>query len=67
MQYILGEMLSRCTFNGQQCCHQFVIDQFDRAMRMAITNNEIEFNDIFANAQKAVNDMRKNATGMQNV
>ena len=57
-------MLSRCTFNGQQCCSQYVIDQFDRAMS---TNNEIEFNHIFPDAQKAVNDMRKNATGMQNV
>ena len=66
MQYILGGMLSRCTFNGQQCCHQFVIDQFDGAMRLAINSGKIQFTRSFADAQKAVDEMRKDATGIYN-
>jgi len=60
-------MLTRCTFNGQQCCHQFVIDEFDNAMRLAFNNGTIPFTRSFADAQKAVDEMRKDATSMHYV
>ena len=60
-------MLTRCTFNGQQCCPQFVIDEFDNAMRLAFNNGTIPFTRSFADAQKAVDEMRKDATSMHYV
>ena len=60
-------MLTRCTFNGQQCCPQYVIDEFDNAMRLAFNNGTIPFTRSFADAQKAVDEMRKDATSMHYV
>lgn len=58
-------MLNKCTFNGQQCCRQFIVDAFDGTMRIAI-NHTLHFTDRFAEAQKAVDKMRSDINGMAN-
>ena len=60
---ILGASLNKCTFNGQQCCKQFIIDLFDEAIRIAINNGSLHFTAGFTKAQKAVDKMRNDTNG----
>ena len=65
---LLGSSLTRCAVNGQQCCHQLILDFVNHALSSAVNNETIidRFTaNIFATAQNAIDEMRNKTNGMK--
>ena len=56
-----GSSLTKCAFNGQQCCNSLTITLFETGINFAIRDYTPTLIGGFATAQDAVNELR-NAT-----
>ena len=69
MFYILpfvytGSSLSKCTFDGQQCCDEIVVTVVDQGFRSLVQSDQFNFTSGLAGAQSAIDLMRDKTNGM---
>ena len=56
--------MSKCSFNGQQCCDDILINFVDRGFRFLVQNDAFNFTSGLAGAQAAIDQMRNKTNGM---
>ena len=61
---LAGSALSKCTFNGQQCCDDILINLVDQEFRVLVQNDAFNFTSGLADAQAAIDEMRNKTNGM---
>ena len=59
-----GSSLSKCTFNGQQCCDEIVVTVVDQGFRSLVQSDQFNFTSGLAGAQSAIDLMRDKTNGM---
>ena len=59
-----GSSLSKCTFNGQQCCSEILVTLVDQGFRSLVQSDQFNFTGGLAGAQSAINQMRDRTNGM---
>ena len=59
-----GSALSKCSFNGQQCCDDILIKFVDQGFRFLVQNDAFNFTSGLAGAQAAIDQMRNKTNGM---
>ena len=55
---VTGSSLTKCTFNGLQCCSQFTITLFERGLNLGINDYAPNFFSGFDAAQKVIDELR---------
>ena len=60
---ISGSQLTKCTFNGQQCCSQRTLDFFGGFITPAIESDTFSFDGAFNGARTAINQLRRETGG----
>ena len=60
----IGSSLTKCTFNGPQCCTQITITLFERGIALGIDNYAENFLSGFDTAQKVIDELRSINKGM---
>ena len=53
----VGSSLSKCTFNGQQCCSEQTLSLLDTFARPEIQNNAFNFDSAFQGARSAIDHL----------
>ena len=61
---VTGSSLTKCTFNGLQCCSQFTITLFESGLNLGINNYAPNFLSGFNTAQEVINELRNINKGM---
>ena len=61
--YISGSSLSRCAFNGQQCCGEQTLSLFGGLVGRAIDGGVFDFDAAFNGARGAINRLRSETGG----
>ena len=56
--------MSKCTFNGQQCCSPTLINFVDQGFRSLVQSDRFNFTSGLAGAQTAIDQMRDRTDGM---
>ena len=60
----VGSTLSKCTFNGQQCCSEQTLSLLDTFVRPEIENNAFNFDSAFQGARSAINQLTNETGGI---
>ena len=55
--------MSKCAFNGQQCCDDFLINFVDGGFRALVKSDAFNFTSGLAGAQAAIDEMRNKTNG----
>lgn len=58
-----GSSLSKCTFNGQQCCNKFIISLVDQGFRSLVKSDHFNFTSGLSAAQTAIDQLRNKTDG----
>ena len=61
---VTGSSLTKCTFNGLQCCSQFTITLFESGLNLGINDYAPNFLNGFSTAQEVINELRNINKGM---
>ena len=59
-----GSSLTKCTFNGLQCCSQITITLFEGGLNLGINDYAPNFLSGFNAAQKVIDELRSINKGM---
>ena len=59
-----GSSLSKCTFNGQQCCSKTLVTLVDQGFRSLVQSDQFNFTGGLAGAQSAIDQMWDRTNGM---
>ena len=60
----VGSTLSKCTFNGQQCCGVQTLSLLDIFVRPAVENYAFNFDSAFQGARNAIDQLTNETGGM---
>ena len=60
---ISGSQLTKCTFNGQQCCSEQALNIFRGFVGPAIEGGAFDFDGAFNGARTAINQLRSETGG----
>ena len=64
---ITGSSLSKCKFDGQQCCDEIVVTVVDQGFRSLVQSDKFNFTSGLAGAQTAIDLMRDKTNGMYTI
>jgi len=59
-----GSTLSKCTFNGQQCCNELIVSLVDTGYRALVKSDKFNITAGLATAQNAIDAMRNKTNGI---
>ena len=59
-----GSDFNKCTYNGQQCCSEILIQLIDQGFRALVEKDEFNFTSGLSGAQAAIDEMRDKIDGM---